>query len=202
MPISHPDRNAWELCLTTNDNWGYRPQDKNFKSHFELLSIFTECLNMGGNLLLDIGPKADGTIPDEQVAILKEFGRWTQKHATAIYATKAGLPAGHYHGSSTLSKDSSTLNLFVPSPQGQDLTASSLTIQIFIKGLQSKPVSAQLIGSTAALKVKEVGKISWSSVPGTYFIEIPIAEMDPMISVVELKFSEPLQLYIGKGGFH
>jgi alpha-L-fucosidase len=202
MPISHPDRNAWELCLTTNDNWGYRPQDKNFKSHFELLSIFTECLNMGGNLLLDIGPKADGTIPDEQVAILKEFGRWTQKHATAIYATKAGLPAGHYHGSSTLSKDSSTLNLFVPSPQGQDLTASSLTIQIFIKGLQSKPVSAQLIGSTAALKVKEVGKISWSSVPGTYFIEIPIAEMDPMISVVELKFSEPLQLYKGKGGFH
>ncbi len=202
MPISHPDRNVWELCLTTNDNWGYRPQDKNFKSHFELLSIFTECLNMGGNLLLDIGPKADGTIPDEQVAILKEFGRWTQKHATAIYATTAGLPPGHYHGSSTLSKDSSTLNLFVPSPQGQDLTALSLTIQIFIKGLQSKPVSAQLIGSTAALKVKEVGKISWSSVPGTYFIEIPIAEMDPMISVVELKFSEPLQLYKGKGGFH
>ncbi|MFN5652710.1 MAG: alpha-L-fucosidase, partial [Flavobacteriia bacterium] len=56
MPIIHPERNTWELCLTTNDNWGYRPQDHNFKSHFELLSIFTECLGMGGNLLLDIGP--------------------------------------------------------------------------------------------------------------------------------------------------
>ncbi|MFN9982678.1 MAG: alpha-L-fucosidase, partial [bacterium] len=44
MPIIHPERNTWELCLTTNDNWGYRPQDHNFKSHFELLSIFTECL--------------------------------------------------------------------------------------------------------------------------------------------------------------
>jgi len=92
MPIIHPERNTWELCLTTNDNWGYRPQDHNFKSHFELLSIFTECLGMGGNLLLDIGPKADGSIPSEQVAILQEFGRWTNKHAAAIYGTIAGLP--------------------------------------------------------------------------------------------------------------
>jgi alpha-L-fucosidase len=202
MPIIHPDRNAWELCLTTNDNWGYRPQDKNFKSHFELLSIFTECLNMGGNLLLDIGPKADGTIPDEQVAILKEFGRWTQKHATAIYATKAGLPEGHYHGASTLSKDSTILNLFVPSPQGMDLKSSPLTIRIFIKGLKSKPQSIQLIGSAGQLVTQEVGKISWSSVPGTFFIDIPISEMDALISVVQIIFNEPVQLYRGKGGFH
>lgn len=202
MPIIHPDKKTWELCLTTNDNWGYRPQDTNFKSHFELLSIFTECLNMGGNLLLDIGPKADGTIPDEQVAILKEFGRWTHKHASAIYGTHAGLPDGHYHGSSTLSKDSLTLNLFVPSPQGQDLKSSPLTIRIFIKGLKSKPQSIQLIGSARQLVIQEVGKISWSSVPGTLFIDIPISEMDALISVVEIKFNEPIQLYRGKGGFH
>lgn len=202
MPILHPDKNTWELCLTTNDNWGYRPQDKNFKSHFELLSIFTECLNMGGNLLLDIGPKADGTIPEEQVAILKEFGRWTKKHATAIYGTTAGLPDGHYHGSSTLSKDSMTLNLFVPSPQGQQLNSIPLTTRIFIKGLKSKPQSVQLMGASTSLVVKEVGKISWSSVPGTLFIDIPISEMDKMISVVEIKFNEPIQLYRGKGGFH
>jgi alpha-L-fucosidase len=202
MPILHPDKNTWELCLTTNDNWGYRPQDKNFKSHFELLSIFTECLNMGGNLLLDIGPKADGTIPEEQVAILQEFGRWTKKHATAIYGTTAGLPDGHYHGSSTLSKDSMTLNLFVPSPQGPQLNSIPLTTRIFIKGLKSKPQSVQLMGASTPLVVKEVGKISWSSVPGTLFIDIPISEMDKMISVVEIKFNEPIQLYRGKGGFH
>ena len=202
MPIIHPDKKTWELCLTTNDNWGYRPQDKNFKSHFELLSIFTECLNMGGNLLLDIGPKADGTIPDEQVAILQEFGRWTHKHASAIYGTRAGLPEGHYHGSTTLSKDSLTLNLFVPSPQGQDLKSAPLTIRIFIKGLKSKPQSVQLIGSTSQLVYQEVGKISWSSVPGTLFIDIPVSDMDAMISVVAIKFNEPVQLYRGKGGFH
>ena len=202
MPVVHPERNTWELCLTSNDNWGYRPQDHNFKSHFELLSIFTECIGMGGNLLLDIGPKADGTIPDEQIAILKEFGRWTQKHSSAIYGTIAGLPNGHYHGNSTLSKDSMVLNLFIPSPQGASIDKSNLMIPIYIKGLKSKPKSIALIGSQTQIASHEVGKISWSSVPGTLFLEIPFSEMDPMISVVQIKFEEPLQLYRGKGGFH
>ena len=202
MPVVHPERNTWELCLTSNDNWGYRPQDHNFKSHFELLSIFTECIGMGGNLLLDIGPKADGTIPDEQIAILKEFGRWTQKHGSAIYGTIAGLPNGHYHGNSTLSKDSMVLNLFIPSPQGASIDKSNLMIPIYIKGLKSKPTSITLIGSEIQIESHEVGKISWSSVPGTLFLEIPVSEMDPMISVVQIKFEEPLQLYRGKGGFH
>ncbi|MFN5442412.1 MAG: alpha-L-fucosidase, partial [Flavobacteriia bacterium] len=158
MPIIHPERNTWELCLTTNDNWGYRPQDHNFKSHFELLSIFTECLGMGGNLLLDIGPKADGSIPSEQVAILQEFGRWTNKHAAAIYGTIAGLPNGHYHGNSTLSKDSMVLNLFIPSPQGSISDQSKLMIPIYIKGLKSKPSSIRLIGSTIPIDYTEVGK--------------------------------------------
>jgi alpha-L-fucosidase len=202
MPVIHPDKNTWELCLTTNDNWGYRPQDRNFKSHFELLSIFTECLGMGGNLLLDIGPKADGTIPDEQVAILKEFGRWTQKNASAIYGTTAGLPTGHYHGNSTLSKDSLQLNLFVPSPQNMELSTAKGVMTIYLKGIKSKPTHVKLLGNEHIIPIKEVGKISWSYVPGTYFIEIPITAMDPMISVLQLQFAEPLQLYRGKGGFH
>jgi alpha-L-fucosidase len=202
MPVIHPDKNTWELCLTTNDNWGYRPQDRNFKSHFELLSIFTECLGMGGNLLLDIGPKADGTIPDEQVAILKEFGRWTQKNASAIYGTTAGLPTGHYHGNSTLSKDSLQLNLFVASPQNMELSTAKGVMTIYLKGIKSKPTHVKLLGTEHIIPIKEVGKISWSYVPGTYFIEIPIAAMDPMISVLQLQFAEPLQLYRGKGGFH
>ncbi len=202
MPITHPSRPIWELCLTTNDNWGYRPLDNNYKTPFELLCIFSECLGMGGNLLLDIGPKADGTFPDEQVKILQEFGRWTSKHQSAIYGTSAGIPYGHYHGNSTLSKDSLVLNLFVPSPQGSDLHASNKMLPIYMKGLKNKPSMIELIGSSTPLAVSEVGKISWSEVPGTLFIQIPISEMDPMISVIQLTFNEPIELYRGKGGFH
>jgi alpha-L-fucosidase len=75
-------------------------------------------------------------------------------------------------------------------------------IPIYIKGLKSLPKSITLLGSTTQIESHEVGKISWSSVPGTLFLEIPISAIDPMISVVQIQFKEPIQLYRGKGGFH
>src|SRR3712207_9483459 len=72
-----------------------------FKSPYELLRTFCDCLSMGGNLLLDFGPKEDGTIPEEEVAILKEFGRWTGKHKEAIYGTDAGVYKDAFQGYTT-----------------------------------------------------------------------------------------------------
>src|SRR3712207_7075146 len=83
-PVQQPSDPYWELCMTMNDSWGYQHKDTLFKSPYELLRTFCDCLSMGGNLLLDFGPKEDGTIPEEEVAILKEFGRWTGKHKEAI----------------------------------------------------------------------------------------------------------------------
>ena len=71
-------------------------------------------VNKGGNLLLDIGPKADGTIPGEQVEILKELGRWTKKHSEAVYGTRAGIPFEHFYGPSALNKTGDMLYLFLP----------------------------------------------------------------------------------------
>jgi len=50
---------------------------------------------------LDIGPKGDGNIPKEQVAILEGLGRWTSKHKEAIYGTIAGIPKKHFYGAIT-----------------------------------------------------------------------------------------------------
>ena len=78
--------------MTMNDSWGFQHNDINYKTPYQVIRIFVDCISMGGNLLLDIGPKADGTIPEEQVNILKELGRWTNKHQEAIYSTSAGIP--------------------------------------------------------------------------------------------------------------
>ncbi len=53
----------WELCMTINNNWGYQPQDTAWKTPYEVITIFADAISNGGNLLLDIGPKEDGTIP-------------------------------------------------------------------------------------------------------------------------------------------
>ncbi len=70
-----------------NDSWGYQPYDLNYKTPNMIIRTLADVISMGGNLLLDIGPKADGTIPEKQTEILKNLGRWTSKNAKAIYET-------------------------------------------------------------------------------------------------------------------
>ena len=219
MPIVHPDRNTWELCLTSNDNWGYRPSDHHMKTVNEVLQIFTECLGMGGNLLLDIGPKADGTIPEEQVQLLKALGRWTSKHKEAIYGTTAGLPTGHFHGNSTLSKDSMSVYLFLPAVgidtsnhatrelqygtiTSTSVSTSNLKLTVQLKGLMSEIESITVLGTKTSVPFIVVGKIDWSYVPGTLYLDVPISALDPEISVLKVQLKTPLKLYRGQGGFH
>jgi alpha-L-fucosidase len=147
---------------------------------------------MGGNLLLDIGPKADGTIPEAQVHLLKELGKWTSKHAEAIFGTTAGMPLGHFYGPSTLSKDSTTLYLFVNSTAAKNVS---------IKGLDNQIVSAEILGSNQTLAPQIVGKISWSHVPGLVYLEIPEVAQDTYVTVIKIKLKGNLKLYRGKGGF-
>lgn len=202
MPIIHPEKDSWELCLTSNDNWGYRQSDTNMKTCNEVLQIFTECLNMGGNLLLDIGPKADGSIPQEQAKLLRDIGRWVHKHQEAIYGTLAGLPDGHFHGASTLSKDKKTLYLFVNQVRKNETYPNGLQVNVMLKGLKNTIVAAEILGTDVSLTPKIVGKISWSYVPGTVFLDLPAEALDEEITVIKLQLDQPLELYRGQGGFH
>lgn len=113
--------------MTTNNNWGYHPDDTNYKMPFEVLSFFADVVGNGGNLLLDIGPKEDGSIPAEQIHILKELGTWNRKHAEAIFGSLPGLPSGHFYSPSTLFKDSATLYLFLPDRAACDIMIKGLS---------------------------------------------------------------------------
>jgi alpha-L-fucosidase len=193
FPVTRPKYNWWELCMTMNNNWGYHPDDTNYKTPFEVISIFADCISMGGNLLLDIGPKEDGTIPPEQELILKELGQWTYKHSEAIFKTIPGMPQGHFYGPTTLSKDSTTLFLFV---------TGKTSGKLMIKGLKNKIEEITVVGSNQKVTHKVVGKISWSEVPGLVFIDFPASATDQYMSVVRVKLDAPLKLYRGKGGFN
>ncbi len=91
LPITRPKSKYWELCMTMNDSWGYQPTDTHYKTSYEIIRLFADVIALGGNLLLDIGPKPDGTIPPEQKEILQELGRWTHKHQEAIFGTREGI---------------------------------------------------------------------------------------------------------------
>lgn len=187
LPISPPE-GPWEFCMTMNDNWGYRPSDTNYKSTAQLIRIFCEVIGLGGNLLLDIGPKADGTIPIEQSNRLRELGRWVHKHDEAIFDTVAGLPPGHFYGPSTLSKDRKALYLFSWAGDGA-----------WVRGLKNEVVSATVVGKNAPVRFERNGGAGWMDVPGILWLDVPTEAIDDEVTVVKIELAEPLSLYRGPG---
>ena len=141
---------------------------------------------MGGNLLLDIGPKADGTIPKEQIKILKELGRWTKKHKEAIYKTQAGIALGHFYGPTTLSEDKKILYLFVDNkPNGP----------LVIKGLKNKVNRIWVVGNGTKLSYKIIGKQYWSEVPGLLYIDLTEKSADKEVTVIAVLLDGKIDLY-------
>lgn len=79
----------WETCMTMNGNWGFNKADKNFKSTKQMIQMLADIASKGGNFLLNIGPRADGTFPPESVERLKEIGAWMKVNGEAIHGTQA-----------------------------------------------------------------------------------------------------------------
>jgi len=185
LPVTRPADKYWELCITVNDSWGYQQNDKEFKSAQQIIKIFAECLSKGGNMLLDIGPKADGTIPGEEVAVLKDLGKWAKKHTEAVYGTEGGLPSGYFYGPSTLSEDSTMLYLFVNgNPRGQ----------VMLEGVKNKINRIYVVGNGTKLNWKEYLKPYWSSNAGLVFIDVPEAVLDEDMTVLAVVLDGKLKL--------
>ncbi len=76
---------SWESCMTMNDSWGYHQTDDNWKSPTTVVRNLITCARQGGNYLLNIGPKPDGSIPEESVKIMTSVGQWLGKNGSAAY---------------------------------------------------------------------------------------------------------------------
>lgn len=79
----------WETCMTLNDNWGFAAADSNFKSCKTLIRNLVDIASKGGNYLLNVGPTAEGVIPQPEIDRLEAMGRWLKVNGESIFGTTA-----------------------------------------------------------------------------------------------------------------
>lgn len=104
----------WESCVTINsDSWGYNKYETEFKTSRDLVRMLVEVVSKGGNLLLNVGPRPDGTIQPEFVERLQEIGRWMDVNSEAIYETTASpFPRLPFYGRATVKGSNLYLHVF------------------------------------------------------------------------------------------
>jgi alpha-L-fucosidase len=83
-----PLAGRWETCMTMNDSWGYNRDDGNYKSPAQIVDILRDVVSRGGNLLLNVNPRGDGTLPPEQLERLEHLGQWMRVHGDSIHDIK------------------------------------------------------------------------------------------------------------------
>jgi alpha-L-fucosidase len=83
--------NPFEVCMTLNDHWGYNKNDNNWKDVKTVIRNLVDIRSKGGNFLLNVGPTAEGSIPEPSAHILREAGQWLKVNGKSVYGAK---PAG------------------------------------------------------------------------------------------------------------
>ena len=94
----------WETCMTMGDSWSYVPGD-HYKSTEQLVHMLVDVVAKGGNLLLNVGPDADGNLPREAVERMEQIGGWMDCNGVAIYGTRPLYPYCQGNVRFTQSKD-------------------------------------------------------------------------------------------------
>ena len=146
-----------ETSLTMNDSWGFNITDRRFKSLRELIGYLVRAAGNDANLLLNVGPRPDGTIQPEAAARLRDMGRWLSTYGTSIFATRGGPIAPRPWGVTTHRGDTVFVHvldwpdqvLALPPIPGVVLSAVMLSTNAPVKFTQS--------GAGVTLNVPMVG---------------------------------------------
>jgi len=171
--LSELDGKDWETCMTMNETWGYKSYANNWKSVETLVRNLIDIASKGGNYLLNVGPKSDGTFPQESIDILKGMGEWMKVNSESIYGT--------------------TASPFAPVSWGRITKKESKGNTILYLHVFNWPKDGKLITPTLANKITSVAllgsneKIKAEAKNGAVEIKLPAASPNKIASVIKLE---------------
>ncbi|WP_343518995.1 alpha-L-fucosidase [Sphingomonas sp.] len=153
------DSRAWETCETMNLGWGYQRTDDEWKSPRRIVNDLTLCVQQGGNFLLNIGPEADGSVPQPSVDILERVGAWLETNGASIYDAD-GRAAGAFGNYTNFTKAKDKLYVHVycwpsKSPAAAMLDFLRPETVVAVGGVRSKVLSARLLKTGEPVKFEQ-----------------------------------------------
>jgi alpha-L-fucosidase len=183
----------WETCMTMNTTWGYSDHDHAWKSSEALIRKLIDIASKGGNFLLNIGPKGDGSIPQASIDSMEAIGRWMKVNSEAIYGTSA-TAFGDEFGKPVQGKTGDGKETLVSSADEWRCTTKpgKIYLHLFkwpadgtfdVPSVKGKVTRAYLLADRKELKVEQSTKGVTLSLPA----EAP----DKIASVICLEIADP-----------
>lgn len=139
----NPEKRLWEACRVSYQRWwGYHSGER-FKTEEEMLDLLCDCASRGGNLLLNVGPEADGKLPQEFLKKASKIGEWLALYGEAIYGNDGGdMTEALTYGYQTIKENS--LYLIMRFWDGRE--------DFRLADLESEVISAELMGTGKRLE--------------------------------------------------
>jgi alpha-L-fucosidase len=166
----------WETCMTLNTTWGYSDHDHAWKKPEVLIRNLVDIVSKGGNYLLNIGPKGDGSIPPETVSAFAAMGKWMAVNHDAIYATSASPFTKLDRGRATTRGNTLYLHVFNWPADGK----------LVVPGLRNEVIAGRLLAGGAGVKAERTGT--------GITLTLPATAPDPIASVIALVLDGPARV--------
>ena len=178
-----PPNGLWEVCLTMNESWGYNTADNNYKSARALVHTLCEIAGKGGNLLLNISPMGDGSIPPAQQERLSAVAEWMSRNRASILGTQPGLLPWQFYGSSTRKDNFYYLHLLMKPYE-----------TISVRGIPIKQVkSVKVVGSneplTYSTRCSIMDELTQPNPKGELTITVPESVIDPLATAIAIELA-------------
>lgn len=176
MEIPHENvEGPWEAVDVTNDSWGYAAYDRNWKSPKDILCRLISTVARGGTYMLNIGPKGDGSVPENAAQSLRTAGKWIKRYPQVIYAADPS-PWQHALPWGDVTVKGTTMYVSVFDWPG--------TGELFIPGLKSEISAINLLNGDAKSALKFRKENGW------IILDIPFEPPEKFVSVIEVELDD------------
>ncbi|MBA3684261.1 MAG: alpha-L-fucosidase [Planctomycetes bacterium] len=176
----------WEGCMSVNDSWGFHVGDHDWKTPGQLVGLLAAAAAGRGNLLLNIGPRGDGSVPLEASERLRAVGSWLKTNSAAIFVTthtwsmdlqQRGDHRGDWNGHGPCTVSGNDLFVLLRRYPGRDCV---------LGGIGSRVLRADILGH---------GPVPFEQREGRVIMRLPDQPSDPICPVLRLSCSEVPSAY-------